>query len=266
MGRRSRTPLPTSSPGRPLKARPASADDLLVQARSALLDALTALSDHHDSVVVIGAQANLLGLLDLEDFKIIDLRQAEDGVGVGAANVMSYRYWYDHSMDAATLIRATRESAGLSQGALAARAGTSQPAVSRYESGASSPSVETLDRLLAVMGARLDLVAKASPRRLDVRTPRMVKLRENRERIRRAAHRHGAKNVRIFGSVARGEDRPDSDIDLLVDFDVRSRGLFPLAGLQDELAVLLGERVEVVPEDALAPRVAQNALAEAVPL
>jgi len=169
-------------------------------------------------------------------------------------------------MDAATLIRMTRESAGLSQGALAARSGTSQPAVSRYESGASSPSVETLDRLLAVMGARLDLVAEGSPRRLDVRTPRMVKLRQNRERIRRAAHRHGAKNVRIFGSVARGSDRPDSDIDLLVDFDVRSRGLFPLAGLQDELAVLLGEKVDVVPQAALAPHVAKNALAEAVPL
>ncbi len=63
-----------------------------------------------------------------------------------------------------------------------------------------------------------------------------------------------------------GVDRPDSDIDLLVDFDVRSRGLFPLAGLQDELAALLGERVEVVPQDALAPHVAKNALAEAVPL
>ncbi len=195
----------------------------------------------------------------------IEGRQARVS-GVGAVDAMSYWYWYDHSMDAATLIRATRESAGLSQGALAARAGTSQPAVSRYESGASSPSVETLDRLLAVMGVRLDLVAEASPRRLDVRTPRMVKLRENRERIRRAAHRHGAKNVRIFGSVARGTDRPDSDIDLLVDFDVRSRGLFPLAGLQDELAVLLGEKVDVVPQAALAPRVAKNAVAEAVPL
>jgi predicted nucleotidyltransferase/DNA-binding XRE family transcriptional regulator len=169
-------------------------------------------------------------------------------------------------MDAATLIRTTRESAGLSQGALAARAGTSQPAVSRYESGASSPSVETLDRLLAVMGVRLDLVAERSQRRLDVRTPRMVKLRENRDRIRRAAHRHGAKNVRIFGSVARGEDRPGSDIDLLVDLDVRSKGLFPLAALRDELSELLGERVDVVPQDALDADVAVNALAEAVPL
>jgi predicted nucleotidyltransferase len=101
---------------------------------------------------------------------------------------------------------------------------------------------------------------------LSTRQTATTRLRAGaRERIRRAAHRHGARNVRIFGSVARGADRPDSDIDLLVDFDVRS-GLFPLAGLQDELAALLGERVEVVPQDALAPHVAKNALAEAVPL
>jgi predicted nucleotidyltransferase/DNA-binding XRE family transcriptional regulator len=167
---------------------------------------------------------------------------------------------------AATLIRTTRESAGLSQRALAARAGTSQPAVSRYESGASSPSVATLDRLLAVMGARLGLFTEGPPRRLDVRTPRMLKLPENRARICGAAHRRGPTNVRVFGSVARGQDRPDSDLDLLVDLDVRSRGLFPLARLRDELVVLLGERVDVVRQDVLAPLVAKNALAEAVPL
>ena len=169
-------------------------------------------------------------------------------------------------MDVATLIRTTRERTGLSQDGLAARAGTSQPAVSRYESGSSSPSVETLDRLLAAMGSRLELAAEASPRRLDVRTPRMAKLRLNRDRIRRAAHKHGATNVRVFGSVARGQDRADSDIDLLVDMDVRSRGLFPLAALGDDLTALLGEHVDVVPVDALAPHVAANALAEAVPL
>ncbi|MGV8979427.1 MAG: nucleotidyltransferase family protein [Cellulomonas sp.] len=94
----------------------------------------------------------------------------------------------------------------------------------------------------------------------------MAKLRLNRDRIRRAAHRHGASNVRVFGSVARGQDRPESDVDLLVDLDVRARGLFPVAALQDELSTMLGERVDVVPQDALAPHVARNALAEAVPL
>jgi predicted nucleotidyltransferase len=167
---------------------------------------------------------------------------------------------------AATLIRTSRESAGLSQRALAARAGTSQPAVSRYESGASSPSVATLDRLLAVMGARLGLFTEGSPRRLDVPTRRISKLRENRARICGAAYRRGATNVRVFGSVARGQDRLDSDPDLLVEFDVRSRGLFPLARVPDERAVLLGERVDVAPQDVLTPLVAKNALAEAVSL
>jgi predicted nucleotidyltransferase len=91
-------------------------------------------------------------------------------------------------------------------------------------------------------------------------------LRLNRDRIRRAAHRHGASNVQVFGSVARGQDQPESDIDLLVDLDVRTRGLFPIAALQDELSALLGERVDVVPQDALAPHVARSALTEAVPL
>lgn len=169
-------------------------------------------------------------------------------------------------VDVATLIRTRREAAGLSQDALAARAGTSQPAVSRYESGASSPSVETLDRLLAAMGARLELNAATSLRRLDVRTPRMAKLRANRDRVRRIAHKHGASNVRVFGSVARGEDGPESDIDLLVDLDVHKRGLLPLGAIADELSALLGERVDVAPASALAAGVADSALAEAVPL
>jgi len=56
------------------------------------------------------------------------------------------------------------------------------------------------------------------------------------------------------------------DIDLLVDLDVRHRGLFPLIGLQAELEHILGERVDVAPREALAPHVAKRALAEAVPL
>lgn len=169
-------------------------------------------------------------------------------------------------MDAALLVRRARQRAGLSQGDLARRAGTSQPAISRYESGASSPSVETLDRLLAAMGARLENSVVDSPRHLDVRTARMAALRAHRHRIVQIAQRHGASNVRVFGSVARGEDHEGSDIDLLVDLDVRTVGLLPLAAMADELSALLGEQVDVAPEQALAPHVAVNALAEAVPL
>lgn len=169
-------------------------------------------------------------------------------------------------MDAADVIRRARKDAGFTQAGLAARAGTSQPAVSRYESGASSPSVDTLDRLLAVMGARASLSAESSPRHLDVRSVRLTKLRAHRQQVRRIAQRHGASNVRVFGSVARGEDGSESDIDLLVDLDVRRRGLLPLAAIADELSALLEERVDVVAADALAPHVAPSVTAEAVAL
>jgi len=169
-------------------------------------------------------------------------------------------------MEVSLLIRGARERAHLTQAELAARAGTSQPAISRYEAATASPSVETLDRLLASMGARLELSITPAPRALDVRTPRLAKIRANRDLIRRAARRHHATNVQVFGSVARGEDGPDSDIDFLVDLDIRTRGLIPVMELKDELERLLGERVDVAPRDALAPHVAERALAEAVPL
>ena len=70
----------------------------------------------------------------------------------------------------------------------------------------------------------------------------------------------------LFGSVAAGTDGPDSDIDLLVDLNVRQRGLFPVMELKAELEQILGERVDIAPRDALAPHVAERALAEAVPL
>ena len=94
----------------------------------------------------------------------------------------------------------------------------------------------------------------------------MEKLRANRDRIRHIAYRHGASNVRVFGSVARGEDGPESDVDLLVDLDVRTRGLLPLGAMADELSALLGERVDVVAASTLASSVANSVLAEAVPL
>lgn len=169
-------------------------------------------------------------------------------------------------MDVASLIRGARERAHLTQAELAARAGTSQPAISRYEAGTASPSVETLDRLLASMGAKLELSVREAPRDLDVRTLRLAKIRANRDLIRRAARRHHATNVQIYGSVARGQDGPDSNIDLLVDLDVRHQGLFPVMELKEELEQILGERVDIVPRDALAPHVAERALAEAVPL
>lgn len=66
--------------------------------------------------------------------------------------------------------------------------------------------------------------------------------------------------------MTRGEDGPEPDVDLLVDLDVRTHGLLPLGAIADELSAFLGERVDVAPASALAPHVADSALAEAVRL
>jgi predicted nucleotidyltransferase len=90
-------------------------------------------------------------------------------------------------------------------------------------------------------------------------------LRSHRDEILRLAQKHGASNVRVFGSVARGEADEKSDVDFLVAFDP-SRSLMDHAALLVDLEALLGRRVDVVSEKCLRPRVRQTALAEAVPV
>ena len=90
-------------------------------------------------------------------------------------------------------------------------------------------------------------------------------LLEKRDDIQRIAVRHGARNIRVFGSVARGEARPDSDIDLLIDTAPTTSSWFP-AGLILDLEDLLGRRVEVVTEKGLHPYIRDRVLREAVPL
>ena len=75
-------------------------------------------------------------------------------------------------------------------------------------------------------------------------------LQARRQEILRLAAAHGARNVRVFGSVARGEVTGDSDIDLLVDFDAE-RSLLDQVGLMQDLQELLGAHVEVTTEKAL---------------
>ena len=90
-------------------------------------------------------------------------------------------------------------------------------------------------------------------------------LQAKRSDIREIAARHGAGNVRLFGSVARGEARPDSDVDLLIDVVSTPSSWFP-AGLVLDLEDLLGRKVEVVTERALDPALRDGILREAVPL
>jgi uncharacterized protein len=90
-------------------------------------------------------------------------------------------------------------------------------------------------------------------------------IRANRDEILRLAARHGASNVRVFGSIARGEAGPDSDLDLLVDVGPVHSPWFP-ACLMADLELLLGQRVDVVTERALHWYIRDRVLSEAIPL
>ncbi len=90
-------------------------------------------------------------------------------------------------------------------------------------------------------------------------------LREKREDIYRIAASHGARNLRVFGSCARGDAGPLSDVDLLVDAAAPTSSWFP-AGLIVDLEDLLGCRVDIVTERGLDPLIRERVLREAVPL
>jgi uncharacterized protein len=90
-------------------------------------------------------------------------------------------------------------------------------------------------------------------------------LQAKRDDILALAARRGAHNVRIFGSVVRGEATADSDIDFLVDLEP-GRSLFDLGGLLMDLQTLLGIEVDLMTEAGLRQRLRQQVLAEARPL
>src|SRR5215207_6241671 len=111
-----------------------------------------------------------------------------------------------------TEIRKARERAGLTQEELAEASGVARPNIAAYESGTRRPSPAMLRRLLEA--------AKPRP---------SSSLAAHRDEILRLAHEFGMKNPRVFGSVARGDDLPGSDLDLLVVVPPR-KGLFTLIG------------------------------------
>ncbi|MBO0770838.1 MAG: helix-turn-helix domain-containing protein [Actinobacteria bacterium] len=139
-------------------------------------------------------------------------------------------------MNAADRIKTARRLAGLTQRELAARSGVAQPNIAAYENGQRTPSEAMLARLIQA----------AQPR------PSAL-LARYRDEILRLAARNRAGNVRVFGSIARGEDTPDSDVDLLVSFQPGA-SLLDQAGLIADLEELLGRHVDVVSDRALTDR------------
>jgi predicted nucleotidyltransferase len=90
-------------------------------------------------------------------------------------------------------------------------------------------------------------------------------VQQYRAEILALAVRHGARNVRVFGSLARGEGREDSDLDLLVTL-AEDRSLLDLVGLKQDVEDLIHRPVDVVTEQALSPYLRERVLSEAVPL
>jgi uncharacterized protein len=90
-------------------------------------------------------------------------------------------------------------------------------------------------------------------------------LKDERKEILRIAASHGAQNVRVFGSLARGEAGPDSDIDILVELD-HGRSLLDIIAIKQDLEDLMGCDVDVVTEAAISPYIREQVLKEAISL
>lgn len=143
-------------------------------------------------------------------------------------------------------VRELREAAGLSQAELARRSGVAQPNIAAYEAGRRSASPEMI--------ARLHSATRPMPH--DA-------LAAHRSDLLRLAERYGFSNVRVFGSAARGADRPGSDLDVLV---TRSpgTGLLTVSAFAAAAGELLGVEVDVVTDGGL--RAGHEILTSAIPV
>jgi predicted nucleotidyltransferase/DNA-binding XRE family transcriptional regulator len=169
---------------------------------------------------------------------------------------------YSSPVDSGTLIRDARRRAGLTQAQLAQLSGTSQSAIARYEKAAAQPSLSTLARLLAACGERLEVRSLPAPGRAELN---YSAVRRHRRELREVARRHGARNLRVFGSAARGQARPDSDVDLLVDLEP-GRTLLDLVALRREASAVLGRPVDISTADMLRDPVRREAERDGVPV
>jgi hypothetical protein len=173
-------------------------------------------------------------------------------------------------MQAAELIRQARRDARLTQAELAACVGTSQSAIARYERGTTVPSLPTLERLLRACrrSLALGLRDRQDPAPTSVRAatgPRGRLLRRKRKALLDVLRRSGARNARVFGSVARGEDTATSDIDFLVEL-APDATLVDLARVRREISDVLGVPVDVMTSGLLKPAAQDRAEQEAIAL
>jgi predicted nucleotidyltransferase/DNA-binding XRE family transcriptional regulator len=158
-------------------------------------------------------------------------------------------------LSAALLIRDARERAELTQVQLARRAGVTQSVISTYENGRREPSLAALQRMLRAAGftTTIDLQPVQEP------PPLRDRVAGHRQELVAIVERFGGRNPRLFGSVARGDDGPGSDVDLMIDVDP-GLGIFALMRIQDAAERLLGVRVDVVDAAGMSDAVVRTAV------
>ena len=169
-------------------------------------------------------------------------------------------------MRSATLIREHRRRAGLTQAELARAAGTSQPTIAKYEAGKAEPRSGTLDRILAACGARISAEpGPVTPTQFPARGPRGRLLRKHRDDVVAIIEAASLSNPRVFGSVARGEDTTQSDIDILVDLGPTDDYLL-MGPVAEDLAALLDIHIDVMCPEILKPSIREAVMREAIAL
>lgn len=158
-----------------------------------------------------------------------------------------------------------RKSSRLTQTQVAARIGTKQSAIARYEKGLQAPSVDTLRKLLKANGFELILEVKKTSKMGEL-SPRYKKIQKNRGKIKKILTDAGASNIRIFGSVARGTDKKRSDVDFLVDVSKDSGNTIKVMLVAGKLERILGCKVDVIVSRLCKKEVLKSALNDAIPL
>jgi predicted nucleotidyltransferase len=141
-----------------------------------------------------------------------------------------------------------------------------QSVISAYEAGHREPALATLATLVDAAGYELTVGLRRQPRRLRrLSGPVGRRVRRRRRDLGDAAAAHGVLNLRVFGSVARGQDSPASDVDLLADLPP-DLGLVGLGRVEADLEAIVGARVDLVPAAELKPEVRAHIVEELVAL